>query len=83
MAAQWQQREFVPVLQLSRICSSQGATIMEQRLKAAVSNVQTLATDKYRQATTAVDGYVSGNPWRAIGIAAAIGTLIGFLAARR
>ena len=55
----------------------------QQHLKSAVSNVQTLAVDKYKQATTAVDGYVSDNPWKAIGISAAIGVLIGFLAARR
>ncbi len=56
---------------------------MEHHLKSAVSNVQTLAVDKYKQATSAVDGYVSGNPWKAIGIAATIGALIGFFAARR
>lgn len=55
----------------------------QHTLKAAVSNVQTLAADKYKQTTTAVDGYVSDNPWKTIGIAAAIGALIGFLAARR
>lgn len=56
---------------------------MEQYLKAAVSNVQTLATSKYKQAATAVDGYVSENPWKTIGIVAAIGVLIGFFTARR
>lgn len=57
---------------------------MEQHvLKDAVSNVQTLTARKYKQATTAVDSYVSGNPWRVIGIAAAIGVLIGFFSARR
>lgn len=55
----------------------------QHHLKTAVSNVQTLAVDKYKQAITAADGYVSDNPWRAVGIAAAIGALIGFLAARR
>jgi len=52
-------------------------------LKDAASNVQDLAARKYRQATTVVDGYVSGNPWKTIGIAAALGMLIGFLAAKR
>jgi len=36
-------------------------------------------TDKARQA----DDYVRGNPWTAIGVAAAAGILIGFLAAKR
>lgn len=56
---------------------------MEQTLKAAVSNVENLATRKYRQASTAVDDYVSDSPWKAVGIAAAIGVLIGFFTARR
>lgn len=56
---------------------------MEQHLKAAVSNVQNLATRKYKQASSAVDGYVSDSPWKAVGIAAAIGVLIGFFTARR
>jgi ElaB/YqjD/DUF883 family membrane-anchored ribosome-binding protein len=57
--------------------------MQQHTLKSAASNVQTLAVDKYKQATTAVDGYVSDSPWVAIGIAAAIGALIGFLTARR
>jgi len=52
-------------------------------IKDAASNVQTLAARQYRQATTAVDGYVSDSPWTAIGIAAALGVLIGFLTTRR
>lgn len=35
-----------------------------------------------RTAATA-DGYVHGSPWTAIGVAAAAGVVIGFLAARR
>jgi len=56
---------------------------MEQHtLKGTASNVQVLATNKYKQATLAVDGYVSDNPWKAIGIMAAVGVLIGFMTAR-
>lgn len=57
---------------------------MEQRyFKNAVSNVQTQAIGKYKQAASAVDGFVSASPWKAVGIAAAVGALIGFYAARR
>lgn len=57
---------------------------MEQRyFKNAVSNVQTQAIDKYKRAASAVDGFVSASPWKAVGIAAAVGALIGFYAARR
>lgn len=55
---------------------------MEQSLKGAVSNAENLATRKYQKASTAVDKYVSNSPWKAVGIAAAIGALIGFFTAR-
>lgn len=55
----------------------------QQTLKGAVSNVQTFTADKYRKATSAVNGYVSASPWKAVGIAAAIGALVGFFVARR
>lgn len=55
----------------------------QNTLKGAVSNVQTFTADKYRKATSAVDGYVSASPWKAVGIAAAIGAVFGFLAAKR
>lgn len=34
-------------------------------------------------AMTTTDAYVRSNPWRAVGIAAAAGAIIGFLASRR
>lgn len=34
-------------------------------------------------AMTSTDAYVRSNPWRAVGIAAAAGAIIGFLASRR
>jgi ElaB/YqjD/DUF883 family membrane-anchored ribosome-binding protein len=36
-----------------------------------------------RQAADFTDGYVHENPWRAIGVGAAIGLLIGYLVSRR
>ncbi|MGH8250860.1 MAG: DUF883 family protein [Steroidobacteraceae bacterium] len=36
-----------------------------------------------REATTATDEYVHESPWTAIGLAAAAGVIIGFLASRR
>lgn len=41
--------------------------------QAPYRNVQSLAANNYSQAKVAVVGYVGDNPWRAIGIAAAIG----------
>jgi ElaB/YqjD/DUF883 family membrane-anchored ribosome-binding protein len=35
------------------------------------------------EATEATDAYVHDNPWAAVGIAAAVGIIIGFVAGRR
>jgi ElaB/YqjD/DUF883 family membrane-anchored ribosome-binding protein len=57
---------------------------MDQRyLKSAASNVQDIASSRYRQATSAIGGYVRESPWKAVGIAAAVGALIGYFTARR
>ncbi|MGZ5097230.1 MAG: DUF883 family protein [Usitatibacter sp.] len=45
--------------------------------------MQATVTDGAKSAMNTTDAYVRGNPWRAVGIAAAAGALIGFLAARR
>ena len=57
-----------------------------ERLNAAKANLaeaEKLIVEKARQTATATDDYVKGNPWTSVGIAAGIGMLIGFLAARR
>jgi ElaB/YqjD/DUF883 family membrane-anchored ribosome-binding protein len=47
--------------------------------KVAMTTVQ----DGAKAAMTTTDTYVRDNPWRAVGIAAAAGAIIGFLASRR
>lgn len=54
-----------------------------QRAKHALADASQPVFDKARQSTKAADDYVHGNPWTAIGIAAAAGALIAFLTARR
>lgn len=39
--------------------------------------------DAAKASAQATDDYVRGNPWQAVGIGAAIGTLIGFMLASR
>lgn len=39
--------------------------------------------EKAKQAVQTTDHYVHENPWTAVGVAAAIGLLIGFVAAKR
>ena len=45
--------------------------------------IQTTVTDGAKVAIDSTDQYVRSNPWTAVGIAAAAGALIGFLASRR
>jgi ElaB protein len=45
--------------------------------------IQSTVQDGAKAAMTTTDEYVRGNPWRAVGIAAAAGAIIGFLASRR
>ena len=51
--------------------------------KASLADAEQIVVDKAKQAATVADDYVKGNPWTAVGIAAGVGILIGFLAAKR
>lgn len=51
--------------------------------RARLADASQAAVGTARKTAAAADGYVRGNPWTVIGIAAATGILIGFLAARR
>ncbi len=59
---------------------------VQQQLDSAkqmLGQLQTTVTDGAKVAADTTDAYVRGNPWRAVGISAALGALIGYLAARR
>lgn len=45
--------------------------------------LQSTVQDGAKAAMTTTDDYVRSNPWRAVGIAAAVGAFIGFFASRR
>jgi ElaB/YqjD/DUF883 family membrane-anchored ribosome-binding protein len=65
---------------------TQARAKFEQRLnevRGAMSEAQSYAFDRYKQAAENTDRYVRDNPWRAVGIAAAVGILIGFVTTRR
>ena len=51
--------------------------------RTAVSNSASSVRGYARDAGAATDDYVHESPWTAIGLAAAVGVLIGFFAARR
>jgi ElaB/YqjD/DUF883 family membrane-anchored ribosome-binding protein len=58
----------------------------EASLKAAKARLAAMgngAFDQARHAADVTDQYVRGNPWQSVGIGAAVGMLIGFLAGRR
>lgn len=48
-----------------------------------IGDLGTQVQDGAKQAMDTTDAYVRANPWRAVGVSAAVGALIGFLIARR
>jgi ElaB/YqjD/DUF883 family membrane-anchored ribosome-binding protein len=61
------------------------AKVQEQldSAKQMLGQLQATVTDGAKVAADTTDAYVRSNPWRAVGISAALGALIGYLAARR
>ena len=51
--------------------------------KQMLGELGTTVQDGAKQAMDTTDAYVRTNPWRAVGISAGIGALIGFLISRR
>jgi len=51
--------------------------------KASIADAGQLAAEHTREAAKAADDYVRENPWAAVGIAAAVGILIGVLINRK
>jgi ElaB/YqjD/DUF883 family membrane-anchored ribosome-binding protein len=53
------------------------------RAKLKLAEVEEVIVDKGKQAARATDEYVHDHPWRAVGIAAGVGFVIGLLIGRR
>lgn len=53
------------------------------RAKIKLAEAEDIMIDKTKQAARATDDYVHDNPWRAVGIAAGVGLVIGLLIGRR
>ncbi len=51
--------------------------------KVKLAEAEAMVTERARQAARYTDEYVHDNPWRAIGVAAGIGLLLGLLISRR
>lgn len=61
------------------------AQVMERLKKARqqLRGVEEAAVAKTKAAASATDSYVHDHPWRSIGVAAAVGVIIGMLIARK
>jgi ElaB/YqjD/DUF883 family membrane-anchored ribosome-binding protein len=53
------------------------------KAKDRLADTREIVLDKTKEAAKATDEYVHDNPWRAVGIAAGIGLIIGMLIGRR
>ena len=54
-----------------------------QRAKERLADTREVVVDKTKEAARATDDYVHENPWHAVGVAAAVGLVIGLLIGRR
>lgn len=70
--------------------SSEGFAVARQKFekklgsaKARLADASQAAVEKTKETAAVANRYVHDNPWPAIGVAAAAGLLIGFLAGRR
>ena len=66
---------------LNQVRSSVQAQLETAREK--FGEIQHSVQEGAKVAATSTDAYVRSNPWRAVGIAAAVGALVGFLASRK
>jgi len=53
------------------------------RAKVKLAEAEDLMIDKTKQAARATDEYVHEHPWKAVGVAAGIGLIVGLLIGRR
>lgn len=53
------------------------------RAKVKLAEAEAVMIEKSKQAARATDEYVHENPWKAVGIAAGIGLVVGLLIGRR
>lgn len=51
--------------------------------KLRIADAEAALVDKTKAAARATDDYVNDNPWRAVGIAAGVGLLLGIVIGRR
>jgi ElaB/YqjD/DUF883 family membrane-anchored ribosome-binding protein len=70
------------VTEASELLKTYGGKKLESA-KQTFTQAQTVVGDTYKQYADVTDEYVHANPWKALGIAAAAGVLVGILMSRR
>ena len=65
--------------------SAQRASFAEKirNAKNSLANVEQIVVEKAKQTAAATDVYVRENPWAAVGVAAGVGAVLGFLFASK
>lgn len=78
------------LLQATAKVSGEGFTLARARFseklksaKASLVDAEKMIVQKAKHTATATNDYVKANPWTAVGIAAGVSLLIGFLIAKR
>jgi ElaB/YqjD/DUF883 family membrane-anchored ribosome-binding protein len=71
------------LLKAAANASGEGFTAARAKVAEKVMSAKAKLADGSQLAARQVDDYVHGSPWTVIGVAAAAGILIGFLAAKR
>lgn len=61
---------------------SRGMNLLDSALE-QVQELQTVTLEKGKELADSTDHYVRENPWQAVGLAAAVGVLVGMLIARK
>ena len=74
------------LLQNTASISNEGIAALRKKLteslsaaRAQISDAQSYAMERGKQAATVTDSYVRENPWQAIAVAALFGVVIGFM----
>jgi ElaB/YqjD/DUF883 family membrane-anchored ribosome-binding protein len=78
------------LLSLASVDATEGARVLKDRLRqnlskarGSLADLQAVAGEKAKVAGRAADDYVHRNPWRAVGIGAGVGLVVGLLVGRR
>lgn len=78
------------LLQATAKVSGEGFNVAREKFseklksaKTSLEEAERQVVDKAKQAATATDDYVKGNPWASVGIAAGVGVVIGYLIGKR